>query len=124
MFLGGSEMSSEESRQDGLAIVGVFLGALALLATVFSVGLAARAVDKANDKGSAAVAATGQTVTVELSEFKIAPAMLSAPVGATLNVVNKGAATHNLTIDNTDLKTADIPGGESTTLDISSLKAG
>jgi FtsP/CotA-like multicopper oxidase with cupredoxin domain len=124
MFLGGSEMNEEPSRQDGLAIVGVFLAALALLATVFSVGLAARAVDKADDNGGAKVAATGETVTVELSEFKITPAMVSAPAGATLNVVNKGAAVHNLTIKDTDLKTADIPGGESTTLDISSLAAG
>ena len=116
-------MNEEPSRQDGLAIVGVFLGALALLATVFSVGLAARAVDKADDNGGA-VAATGETVTVELSEFKITPAMVSAPVGTALKVVNKGAAVHNLNVEGTDLKTADIPGDESATLDISSLKAG
>lgn len=116
-------MHTEASRQDGLAIVGVFVGALALLGSMFSVGLAVRAVDKA-DKGGTSVAAAGETVTVTLSEFQIAPAMVSAPVGATLQVVNKGAAPHNLTIEGTDLKSPDIEGGKSASLDISSLEAG
>jgi len=116
-------MNTEPSRQDGLAIVGVFVGALALLGSMFSVGLAVRAVDKA-DKGGTSVAAAGEAVTVTLSEFEIAPAMVSAPVGAMLDVVNKGAAPHNVTIAGTDLKTSDIEGGGSETLDISSLEAG
>jgi plastocyanin len=115
--------TTEPSRQDGLAIVGVFIGALALLGSLFSVGLAVRAVDKA-DKGQTPVATSGESVTVTLSEFKIAPAMVSAPVGATLDVVNKGSAPHNLTVVGTDVKTPDIEAGASTTLDISSLKAG
>jgi manganese oxidase len=116
-------MSSESSRQDGLAIVAVFLGALALLVTLVSVGLAARAVDKADDNDGA-VAAGGETVEVSLSEFTIEPAHVSAPVGATLRVVNNGSAVHNLAIEGTDLKTPDIDGGKSADLDVSSLEAG
>src|SRR5688572_25708203 len=115
-------MDTEASRQDGLAIVGVFVGALALLGSVFSVGLAVRAIDKV-DNGATSLAA-GETVTVTLSEFEIAPAMVSAPAGATLNVVNEGVAPHNLTIAGTDLQTADVESGASASLDISSLKAG
>jgi manganese oxidase len=115
-------MNTEASRQDGLAIVGVFVGALALLGSIFSVGLAVRAVDKADRRP--AVASAGETVTVTLSEFEIAPAMVSAPTGGTLNVVNKGATPHNLTVEGTELTTPDIDAGESATLDVSSLQAG
>ena len=115
-------MDTESSRQDGLAIVGVFLSALALLGTLFAVGLAVRAVDKA-DEGGAGVAA-GESVTVTLSEFKIAPAHVLAPVGATLNVVNEGSAPHNLSVEGEDLKTPDLAPGERASLDVSSLDAG
>ncbi|MCU1375255.1 MAG: putative multicopper oxidase [Actinomycetia bacterium] len=114
-------MSVEADRQDGLAVVGVFLGLLALVGTVFSVGLAVRAVGDAKGVRSVTV---GAEVDVDLSEFKIDPAMVTAAAGSTLKVTNKGSAPHNLSIEGTDLKTPDIEPGGSTTLDISSLPVG
>src|SRR4051812_23527090 len=116
-------MSAETQRQDGLAVVGIFLGLLALLGVILSVGLAMRAVDDA--KGGTSVAAgSGPTVDVALSEFMIAPNMVSAPAGSRLKVTNKGSAPHNLTIVGTELKTPDIEAGASATLDVASLPVG
>jgi FtsP/CotA-like multicopper oxidase with cupredoxin domain len=116
-------MSDESDRQDGLAVVGIFLGLLALLGMVFSVGLAVRASDDAKNAGTVATS-SGAAVEVALSEFKIDPAMPEVPVGGTLKVTNAGTIAHNLTVKGTDLKTPDIEGGKSATLDVSSLAVG
>lgn len=81
-------MSEGTERQDGLAVVGVFLGLVALLGAVFSVGLAVRAND---ENGGTGVAASGAQVEVVLTEFAVTPAELSAPAGATLLVKNEGS---------------------------------
>jgi FtsP/CotA-like multicopper oxidase with cupredoxin domain len=44
--------------------------------------------------------------------------------GGSLTVTNGGTATHNLNVQGTSVKTKDLNPGESTTLDLSSLKAG
>ena len=114
-------MSEGTERQDGLAVVGVFLGLVALLGAVFSVGLAVRAND---ENGSTGVATAGGQVEVVLTEFAITPAELSAPAGSTILVKNEGSAPHTYAIEGEDLVTPEIqPGGEAV-LDISSLAAG
>ncbi|MCU1486714.1 MAG: putative multicopper oxidase [Actinomycetia bacterium] len=110
-------------RQDGLAVVGIFLGLLALLGMVFSVGLAVRATDDAKRVGTVATSA-GRAVEVALSEFTIDPAMPSVAVGGALKVTNKGSVAHNLAVQGTDLKTPDVAAGASVTLDVSSLAVG
>jgi plastocyanin len=76
--------------------------------------------------GGAGTAATGaaRAVEVDLSEFRITPAMVMASVGDTLKVVNKGTASHQLTVEGTQLSTALIPPGGSATLSTSALSAG
>jgi len=115
-------MAGSSERQDGLAIVGVFLGVLAVLGTLFGVGLGLRAVDKAD--GVRASAGTGSSVSVTLSEFKIAPSMVTVAVGGSLDVTNKGTVVHNLTVKGKGLTTGDIKAGSSASLDVSSLAAG
>lgn len=63
-------------------------------------------------------------VAVALSEFAISPATVTVPTGGSLEVTNNGTVPHNIVITDTDLKTADIDGGASETLDVSSLAAG
>jgi FtsP/CotA-like multicopper oxidase with cupredoxin domain len=116
-------MDENVDRQGGLAAVGIFLGLLALLGVVFSVGLSVRAVDDAKDSRGVS-ASSGAEVEVSLSEFKIDPMMPSIPAGGSLKVTNKGSAPHNLTIEGTDLKTPDIEAGKSVSLDVSSLAVG
>ena len=108
-------------RQDGLAIVGVFLALLALIGVVVSIGFSVRALD---DDGGSGVAAAGDTVTVTLTEFAIEPATVEAPAGSVLRVVNEGSVAHNLTVEGTEIRTPDLDGGASAELDVSSLEPG
>jgi FtsP/CotA-like multicopper oxidase with cupredoxin domain len=73
-------------------------------------------------KDTAAAGGSGTVVT--LTEFKIDPAMIDVAEGGSLTVKNAGTVVHNVAIEGTDLKTADIDPGGTETLDISSLKAG
>ena len=77
-----------------------------------------------NSEDAQAQAGAGAGTVVTLTEFKIDPAMVDVAAGGSLTVKNAGTVVHNLTIEGTDLKTADIDPGGSETLDVSSLKAG
>jgi FtsP/CotA-like multicopper oxidase with cupredoxin domain len=83
------------------------------------------------DNGEAASASSGSdgssapTITVELSEFAITPAMIDVPTGgAVLHVVNTGTMAHNLSIPELSKKTADIQPGASEDLQIGATAAG
>ncbi len=75
-----------------------------------------------DDASGGTVATTGKTVG--LAEFSIDPKTLEVDEGAELNVVNNGAAPHNLAITGQELQTKDLNNGESATLDLSSLEPG
>jgi manganese oxidase len=108
------------TRQDRDA-VGAGAAAFAVTALVIAlVALVTVATD--DDDGGSGVAAGSATVT--LGEFSLTPESVSVPTGASLAVTNGGTVEHNLAIDGTDLKTADLAGGESDSLDLSSLEAG
>jgi FtsP/CotA-like multicopper oxidase with cupredoxin domain len=65
------------------------------------------------------------TITVELSEFAITPAMIDVPTtGAVLNIVNKGTMVHNLTIAELGLKSGDIQAGASAQMTVGPTAAG
>jgi FtsP/CotA-like multicopper oxidase with cupredoxin domain/plastocyanin len=120
---GGTGMADGSDRQEGIAVVGVFLGLLAVLGSVFGVGLGLRAIDRADS--IRAGGGSGETVQVSLSEMKVDPAMIHIGAGGTLDVENVGSAVHNLTVKGQDdLTTGDIAAGESASIDISSLAPG
>ena len=87
-----------------------------------ALAVAGTALSNSEDAQDQAGAGAGTVVT--LTEFKIDPAMVEVAAGGSLSVKNAGTVVHNLAIEGTDLKTADIAPGASETLDISSLKAG
>ena len=87
-----------------------------------ALAVAGTALSNSEDAQNQAGAGAGTVVT--LTEFKIDPAMVDVAAGGSLTVKNAGTVVHNLAIEGTDLKTADIAPGASETLDISSLKAG
>jgi plastocyanin len=107
-----------------LALVGVFLAAFAVIAAIFAVGLAARALDEhdamaARGGGVAASAAP----TLVLTEFALTPDTLTVPAGSTeLIVRNDGTVAHNVSIEGTT--TATIGGGDSTTFNLADLSPG
>jgi FtsP/CotA-like multicopper oxidase with cupredoxin domain len=118
----------QPGQRDNLLVVIVVGVGMALLAAVFAVGLAARAVHE-NGTGKATLAAgpsTGmQNVDVTLEEFKITPATITVTSGTgMLRVTNKGTMAHNLTVVGQNLATSNINPGGNQTLDVMSLAAG
>lgn len=63
-------------------------------------------------------------LALSLTEFALGPAAITTGEGGALLVRNDGSQIHNLRVEGTDLVTADLAGGDSETLDLSSLEAG
>jgi len=95
---------------------------LTVILAFAALAVAGTALSNSEDAQNQAGAGAGTVVT--LTEFKIDPAMVDVAAGGSLTVKNAGTVVHNLTVEGTDLKTADIAPGGSETLDVSSLKAG
>jgi FtsP/CotA-like multicopper oxidase with cupredoxin domain len=103
---------------------GVWFGAvLGVVALVFAAVALVMGDGGGSSSGSPADGGAGPA-TVELSEFALTPASVSVAAGGSLEVVNGGTAPHNLSITGTDIATSDLAGGESETLDLSSLEPG
>lgn len=110
-----------------LALCGFIFGLFAIVAAVFAVGLAARAVDEAKSSSGAGTetaqpAGGASTLQVSLKEFTINPVDLRVNAGAVLQVTNDGALVHNLAVDGTASNMFD-PGGRGT-LDLGKLQPG
>ncbi len=78
--------------------------------------------DSASTSATGGVAGAASSTAVTLSEFAISPEAVVADGG--LEVTNEGTQVHNLEVEGADLVTADLNGGDSDTLDVSSLEPG
>jgi hypothetical protein len=114
------EPVSESSKRDNLFLIAIGVSMLAVVAAVMAVSWSWRAVDQS--EGGVATEPSGETAMVSLSEFKVSPVTIGA--GGSLMVMNEGSATHNLAIDGTDIKTADIPAGGDETVELGGLEPG
>jgi FtsP/CotA-like multicopper oxidase with cupredoxin domain len=114
-----AEFEVRERARSTWMVVAVVIAGIALVGSGVAWGYSQ---NKSGGAGTAATEAT-RTVEVDLSEFKITPAMVMASVGDSLRVVNKGTTSHQLTVQGTQLATALIPPGGSATLDTSGLSA-
>jgi FtsP/CotA-like multicopper oxidase with cupredoxin domain/plastocyanin len=115
---------TDDKRQewrDGWIVLCSVVAALALLSGVVGVGLATRAVVKADDVKAGGASAP---VAVTLDDAKITPEVVTAPLGGTIQVTNAGTGPHNLTVKGEDLATDDVNPGDAASLDISALPAG
>lgn len=101
-----------------LTVLGVAL--VVLIASIIGIGLALRK----SDGGGGGAAPVGEVITATLSEFDITLSASQVATPGTIEIVNAGTMEHNLGIEGTDLLSESIPGGGSTTLDISSLEPG
>jgi FtsP/CotA-like multicopper oxidase with cupredoxin domain len=107
-------------RKKDREVVGTAAVAFALLALLF--GFMAFVVAAHADSKKTGVPAGA--VQVNLSEFAITPASISAPANGKLLITNSGTATHNFNVQGTSIKTKDLAPGDTATLDLKGLKAG
>ncbi|QXC61637.1 multicopper oxidase domain-containing protein [Aquihabitans sp. G128] len=96
----------------------------ALAASVFALMIAAVAVSGRGDASGPSATAAAAPVAISLSEFALTPSAVTVPKGGSLAVTNNGSMVHNLSVDGTGLKVADLAAGASSTLDVSKLKPG
>lgn len=119
--------TQEPDRAEPLAFAGIGLGAMALVAAVFAVGVSVRAANEARDaleesRSGAGAAAPAEEYVLSLDEFSIDPGELAVPAGAVLTLDNLGAVTHNLSVDGN--ASPMIDGGGSAQLDLAGLAPG
>jgi uncharacterized cupredoxin-like copper-binding protein len=109
------ELAGPQTRRDTWMVFGVIFAGICLLSSALALGLASRAESEAKTikaGGQPAAGAAKSTPMVHLSEFQIQPAVITASAGGTLQVMNVGSMTHNLTVEGTKLATSMIaPGG-------------
>jgi manganese oxidase len=103
---------------------GLGTGAAAIVVAVLALVIATVAVFVRDDSGSAGGGSAGGETAIGLSEFALTPAAVTVPEGGSLKVTNNGTVAHNLSIEGSDRKTADLGAGESETLDLSALAPG
>ena len=114
------------SRRDGAFAIAIAIALLAMVGAAVAVGIGWRAVDesKANaaSGGGGGDTASVTEAAVSLAEYSISSAEVG--VGGSLTVTNDGAIVHNLYVEDTDAKTADIASGGSEVLSLADLEAG
>ena len=109
------------SRRDNFLFITIVVSLFSILIAVWGVALGWRAVDE-SEGGGGSGGTSSEPVMVSETEFAISPATV-APSGA-LHVMNDGTAVHNLVVEGTDLKTADLAAGEDEELALEGLSAG
>ena len=114
-------MAPEQDRTQDRTVLNVFGALVAVTAFLIAAVAVVAIVNK--DSSTNSSGGGSSTVAVTLSEYKINPSAISAPVGGKLEVTNNGTMPHNLAVTNGP-KTPDIAAGKSATLDLSSLKEG
>lgn len=114
----------EPNKRDNLFAIAVGVSLTALLIAVIGLGFGLRAIDQSEAKSVAGGSAGGaaETIDVSLTEFSIDDVSVAA--GGMLRVNNAGSVPHNLLIEGTDLKTADLNAGDSAQLMLSDIAPG
>ena len=91
------------TRKDGISTLLAIIGAIAVVALVIPVLTLVLVATSDDDGSSAAVAATGETVTmdIELGDLFVRPASIEVAAGSALvlRVTNNGAMPHDLKLD-------------------------
>jgi manganese oxidase len=117
-------LDAQAIRRDGFNIVVFVVATLAVLFAAIGVFLGMRAIDESGDGGTAQGAPAAAVATVHLSEFSVTPDVTRVAEGGSLQVMNMGAAVHNLSVEGTDTKTPDIGAGDTSSIDLAGLAPG
>lgn len=110
-----------------LAVVGFIFGIFAMVAAVFAIGLAARAVEVSGQGGGSGAAATSggggpSSVDVSMKEFAFDPNDIKVAADGKLMLSNVGEMAHDLAIG--DLASEMIDPGGKGELDLTGLAPG
>ncbi|MGB6058376.1 MAG: hypothetical protein WBF71_08920, partial [Microthrixaceae bacterium] len=110
-----------------LALVGFIFGIFAMVAAVFAIGLAARAVEVSGQGGGSGAAATSggggpTSVDVSMKEFAFDPNDIKVAADGKLMLSNVGEMAHDLAIG--DLASEMIDPGGKGELDLTGLAPG
>jgi FtsP/CotA-like multicopper oxidase with cupredoxin domain len=116
-------VTTPKEQSNNWMVATAIFAACGLFFAMVAVGLASRAVSR-SDNTKVAASDAPEVAHVGLSEFKIDPGTVTVAQGGTLHVENDGNVPHNLTIQGTDKKTADIKAGDSVELSVAGLSAG
>lgn len=113
------------NRSEAIALFAIAFAAISIVTAIFAVGLAARAVDRAEKGGggaAAAPAAGGDTVSVTMTDFEFTPEEITVAAGGSIEFHNEAIQPHDFHVEG--LSTPLVDGGDSFVLDISSLEPG
>lgn len=110
-------------RTQGSAIVATSIAVAAFLFAALGLVVISTSDNLAPSAGVATGAAA--PVAVDLTDFKITPAVINASAGnVKLTVKNSANQVHNLSVTKLNKKTSDLAGGKSETLDLGNVAAG
>ena len=109
--------------KDDRSIVSWFALATAIAALVVAV------VGVRSDSSSESASGSGEvakpTIEVTMNDFSFSPASISIPTGgATLKLVNQGAAPHNLQVPDLGITSPDVLAGETYVMEVGAQSAG
>lgn len=114
----------EKNRAEAIALFAIAFAAISILTAIFAVGIAARAVDRAENMPAAPAgsAGGGDTVSVTMTDFAFTPEAITVAQGGSIEFVNEANQPHDFHVEG--LKTPLISGGDSFVLDVSELEPG
>jgi len=119
--------SPETHAADARSGRGTDVGLLVVVIVAFTALVFSFVAFAAGDDGESETSTGGggaSSAAVSLTEFALDPAGLTVAEGGSIEVTNDGTMVHNIVVADEDVRTADLGGGESETLDVSSLEAG
>ena len=120
-----SEPVRPASRRDDQLVLAVGFALLALIVSLVAVGFSMRDDGGTSIEAASTGGGAGATASVSLTEFAITPDSVDVTVGGSITATNDGSQTHNLAIKGHDaLITRDLNGGDSASLDVSTLTPG
>ncbi|NLD77139.1 MAG: multicopper oxidase domain-containing protein [Acidimicrobiales bacterium] len=99
------------------------LSRFAVVTSIFALLMVGVVAATRPDGGGSSAVAAGP-VPVTLTEFAISPNRVVVTQGGSLSITNSGSQAHNVAITDTPLVTSDLSGGQTETLDVSSLEPG
>ena len=108
-------------NKDDRSLISWFAFAVAIAALV--VAIVGVGGDSSSESASGGGGGEKPTIEVIMNDFSFTPANITIPAGgATLKLVNQGAAVHNLQVPDLGLKSPDVPA-ESLTTNVPTMPA-
>ncbi len=110
-------------NKDDRSLISWFAFAVAIAALV--VAIVGVGGDSSSESASGGGGGEKPTIEVIMNDFSFTPATITIPTGgATLKLVNQGAAVHNLQVPDLGIKSPDVPAGETYAMEVGAQSVG